>query len=256
MIDPHALVDAGASLAPDVAVGPFTIIGADVEIEAGTWIGPHVVVRGPTRIGRDNHIYQFASIGEASQDKKYAGEPTRLEIGDRNVIREFCTIHRGTVQDAGVTRIGDDNWIMAYVHVAHDCRVGNRVVFSNGSSLAGHVQVDDEAILGGFTLVHQFCRIGRHSFCAMGSGVRQDVPPYMMVADHPAQPHGINTEGLKRRGFTAKEIQAIRRAYKILYKSQLRLEDAIVQIQALVEDYPRLQILVDFLSSTSRGIVR
>lgn len=256
MIDPNALVDTGASLAPDVAVGPFTIIGADVEIEEGTWIGPHVVIRGPTRIGRDNRIYQFASIGEASQDKKYAGEPTRLEIGDRNVIREFCTIHRGTVQDAGITRIGDDNWIMAYVHIAHDCMVGNHVVFSNGSSLAGHVQVDDDAILGGFTLVHQFCRIGTHSFCAMGSGVRQDIPPYVMVAGNPAQPHGINSEGLKRRGFTREEIQAIRRAYKAVYKARLRLEDAIVQVQALAANYPRLQILVDFLSSTSRGIVR
>lgn len=256
MIDPHALVDSCAHLAPDVAVGPFSIIDADVEIAEGTWIGPHVVIRGPTRIGRNNRIYQFTSIGEASQDKKYAGEPTRLEIGDRNVIREFCTIHRGTVQDAGITRIGDDNWIMAYVHIAHDCVLGNRTVFSNGSSLAGHVKVDDDAILGGFTLVHQFCRIGMHSFCAMGSGVRQDVPPYVMVAGNPAQPHGINTEGLKRRGFTAEEIQAIRRAYKAVYKSQLRLEDAIVQVQALATDHPRLEILVDFLGSTSRGIVR
>lgn len=256
MIDPHALVDAAAQVAPDVVVGPYTIIGADVEIGEGTWIGPHVVIRGPTRIGRDNRIYQFASIGEASQDKKYAGEPTRLEIGDRNVIREFCTIHRGTVQDEGITRIGDDNWIMAYAHIAHDCVVENRTVFSNGASLAGHVHMGDDTILGGFTLVHQFCRIGAYSFCAMGSGVRQDVPPYVMVAGNPAKPHGINTEGLKRRGFSAAEIQAVRRAYKALYKSQLRLDDAIVRIQALAAQFPCIRILVDFLTSTTRGIVR
>lgn len=256
MIDPHALVDSAARLAPDVVVGPYTIIEADVEIGEGTWIGPHVVIRGSTLIGRDNRIYQFSSVGEASQDKKYAGEPTRLEIGDRNVIREFCTIHRGTVQDAGLTRIGDDNWIMAYAHIAHDCVVGNHTVFSNGASLAGHVYMGDEAILGGFTLVHQFCRIGAYSFCAMGSGVRQDVPPYVMAAGDPAQPHGINIEGLKRRGFTKEEIQAIRRAYKAVYKSQLRLEDAIVQVRALAADYPRIRILADFLNSTSRGIVR
>lgn len=256
MIDPRAVVDPAARLAADVVIGPFTLIGADVEIAEGTWIGPHVVIQGPTRIGCDNRIYQFASIGDAPQDKKYAGERTRLEIGDRNVIREFCTINRGTVQDAGITRIGNDNWIMAYVHIAHDSIVGDRTVFANGASLAGHVDVGDDAILGGFTLVHQFCRIGTHSFCAFASGVSQDVPPYMTVAGHRAEPHGINTEGLRRRGFPAEEIRAIKRAYKTIYKSQLRLEEAIGQVRALAKQFPRLQVLAEFLASSKRGIVR
>ena len=256
MISPHALVDPTAKLAADVEVGAFSIIGADVEIAAGSWIGPHVMIKGPTRIGRDNRIYQYACIGEDPQDKKYGGERTYLEIGDRNTIREYCTINRGTVQDAGVTRIGNDNWIMSYVHIAHDCVVGNRTVFANGASLAGHVQVGDDVVLGGFALVYQFCRIGEHSLCGFSCGVNQDVPPYVTVAGYRATPRGINAEGLRRRGFPAEEIQVIRRAYKAIYRADLPLEQAIEQVKALAETVPRLQTLVEFLRTSSRGIVR
>jgi len=256
VIDPRASVDSSAELASNVDVGPFTVIGADVEIDEGTRIGPHVVIQGPTRIGRDNRIYQFASVGEIPQDKKYGGERTHLEIGNRNVIREFCTINRGTVQDAGVTRVGDDNWIMAYVHIAHDCVVGSRTVFANGASLAGHVHVNDDVVLGGFALVYQFCRIGAHSLCGFACGVTHDVPPFVMVAGYRAKPRGINAEGLRRRGFPPDEISAIRRAYKIIYRSQLKLDDAVVQIRSMAEQFPRLAMMVDFLSSSTRGIVR
>ncbi len=256
MIDARAVVDPSASLAADVQVGPFSVIGAEVEIAEGTWIGPHVIIQGPTRIGRDNRIYQFASIGEIPQDKKYAGEKTRLEIGDRNVIREFCTINRGTIQDAGVTRIGDDNWIMAYVHVAHDCIVGSRTIFANGASLAGHVQVEDDVVLGGFALVYQRCRVGAHSLCGFACGVDHDVPPFVMVAGYRAEPHGVNAEGLRRRGFPDEEIRAIRHAYKTIYRSQLKLDEAIRRVRAIGKDFPRLTILADFLASSTRGIVR
>lgn len=256
MIDPRAIVDPGAHLAEDVTVGPYTIIGPDVEIGAGTWIGPHVVIKGPTRIGRDNKIYQFASIGEGPQDKKYAGEPTRLEIGDRNVIREYATLNRGTVQGGGVTRVGNDNLIMAYVHIAHDCQVGNGTIFANAASLAGHVTVGDMAILGGFAIVHQFCRIGAHSFCAMGSAINRDVPPYVMVAGHMAEPHGINSEGLKRRGFSPQTIQQIRRMYKLIYKSKLRLEEALEQGRPLAAECPEVALMLDFIKNSVRGIVR
>jgi UDP-N-acetylglucosamine acyltransferase len=257
VIDPRAVVDPSARLAVDVTVGPFSIIGPEVEIDAGTWIGPHAVIQGPTRIGRDNRIYQFTSLGEAPQDKKYGGEPTRLEIGDRNTIREFVTINRGTMQDAGVTRLGDDNWIMAYVHIAHDCRVGDRTIFANGASLAGHVQVEDDVVLGGFALVYQFSRLGMHSFCGFACGVHRDVPPYVTVAGYRAEPYGINAEGLRRRGFTDDEIQAIRRAYKVIYRANLRLEEATDKVREMTEEYPRLQILADFLAAPSRnGIVR
>lgn len=194
MIDPRAIIDPKAELAADVHIGAFSIIGPEVVIGAGTWVGPHVVVNGPTRIGRDNKIFQFSSLGEMPQDKKYQGEPTLLEIGDRNVIREFCTLNRGTAQGGGVTRIGHDNWIMAYVHLAHDCLIGNQTIFANNASLAGHVVVEDQVILGGFTQVHQFCTLGAHSFTAFGSGIAKDVPPYVMVAGHPAAPHGLNVE--------------------------------------------------------------
>jgi UDP-N-acetylglucosamine acyltransferase len=256
LIDPRAIVDSRARLASDVSVGPFTVIGSDVEIDQGTWIGSHVVIQGPTRIGRDNRIFQFASIGEIPQDKKYGGEPTRLEIGDRNTIREYCTINRGTVQDAGVTRVGNDNWIMAYVHSAHDCQVGHRTVFANGASLAGHVSIGDDVVMGGFALVYQFCRIGDHSLCGFACGVNQDVPPYIIVAGYRAEPRGINAEGLRRRGFPSVEIQAIRQAYKILYRSDLRVEEAVIEIRSLAEEFPRLRIMVDFLGSSKRGIVR
>ena len=200
MIDTRALIHPKAELASDVEVGPYTVIGPDVMIGEGSWIGPHVVINGPTRIGRHNKIFQFASVGEIPQDKKYGGEPTLLEIGDRNVIREFCTLNRGTAQGGGVTRIGSDNWIMAYVHIAHDCQIGNHTIFANNASLAGHVVIEDHVILGGFTQVHQFCALGAHCFTAFGSGIAKDVPPYVMVAGHPAEPHGLNVEGLRRRG--------------------------------------------------------
>ena len=256
MIDPRAVIDPGAELDEDVEVGPFTVIGPGVRIGAGTRIGPHVVIRGPTIIGRDNRIHQFASIGDDPQDKKYGGEPTRLEIGDRNLIREYVTINRGTVQGGGVTRLGDDNWIMAYVHIAHDCQVGSNTIFANGASLAGHVVVEDHAILGGFTLVHQFCRLGAHCFTAFGSGIAKDVPPYVTVAGQPARPHGINSEGLRRRGFSAEAIRAIREAYRILYRSGLRREEATARIEALVPEHPELEPLAAFLREKGRGLVR
>jgi UDP-N-acetylglucosamine acyltransferase len=257
VIDPRAVVHPTACLAPDVEVGPFTVIGPAVEIEVGNWIGPHVVIQGPTRIGRHNRIYPFASLGEMPQDKKYGGEKTWLEIGDRNTIREFCTINRGTVQDAGVTRVGDDNWIMAYVHIAHDCQVGSRTVFANGASLGGHVKIGDDVALGGFVLVYQFCRIGAHSFCGFACGVHKDIPPFVTVAGYRAEPRGVNAEGLRRRGFPADEIRAIRQAYRLLYRSTLRLEEAIEEIRKLTAAFPRLQVLVDFLLAPSaHGIVR
>ena len=246
----------GARLADGVEVGAYTLIGEHVEIGAGCRIGPHAVITGHTRIGRDNRIFQFVSLGDAPQDKKYAGEPTRLEIGDRNTIREFCTFNCGTVQDVGVTRCGNDNWVMAYVHLAHDCQVGNHTIFANNSQLAGHVRVDDYAILGGFTAVHQFCHIGAHSMTAIGSVVLQDIPPFITASGNTAQPYGINAEGLKRRGFTAETITLIKRAYKTLYKSGLSLEDAKRSIAAEVSACPDLKVLLDFLAASTRGIIR
>ena len=246
----------GARLADGVEVGAYTLIGEHVEIGAGCRIGPHAVITGHTRIGRDNRIFQFVSLGDAPQDKKYAGEPTRLEIGDRNTIREFCTFNCGTVQDVGVTRCGNDNWVMAYVHLAHDCQVGNHTIFANNSQLAGHVRVDDHAILGGFTAVHQFCHIGAHSMTAIGSVVLQDIPPFITASGNTAQPYGINAEGLKRRGFTAETITLIKRAYKTLYKSGLSLEDAKRSIAAEVSACPDLKVLLDFLAASTRGIIR
>lgn len=256
MIHPTALVDPGADLDDGVEVGPFAVIGPGVEIGSGTWIGPHAVVRGPTRIGRDNRIFQFASVGEDPQDKKYGGEPTRLEIGDRNRIREYATIHRGTVQDRGLTAIGDDNLFMVSTHVAHDCQIGNQVILANAASLGGHVQVDDWAILGGFTIVHQFSRIGAHSFCAMGSVLSKDVPPYVTVGGHPALPHGINSEGLRRRGFPPQTISAIKRAYRTLYVAGLRLEEALGRLAAQAAEVPEIADLVAFVRGSARGIVR
>ncbi|MHB8747045.1 MAG: acyl-ACP--UDP-N-acetylglucosamine O-acyltransferase [Gammaproteobacteria bacterium] len=256
MIDPRAVIDPRARLDSSVEVGPFSIIGPDVEIGAGTWIGPHVVINGMTRIGRDNKIYQFASLGEVPQDKKYAGEATRVEIGDRNLIREYVTINRGTAQDQGVTRIGDDNWIMAYVHIAHDCLIGNQTIFANAASLAGHVIIDDYVILGGFTLISQFLHLGANSFTAMGSVVNRDVPPYVTVSGHMAKPCGINLEGLKRRGCSTKTITQIRQAYKLLYKSKLLFEDAIQQIDAMAADCAELVAFAAFLKNATRGIIR
>jgi UDP-N-acetylglucosamine acyltransferase len=255
-IHPTAIVDAGARIAPDVEIGPYAVIGPDVEIGAGCRVGPHAVVTGHTRIGRRNRIFQFASIGEIPQDKKYQGEPTRLEIGDGNTIREFCTFNCGTAQDAGVTRVGDDNWFMACAHVAHDCQVGSHTVFANSTTLGGHVHVGDYAILGGFTGVHQFCRIGAHCIIGAGTIVRQDVPPFLTVSGDPPKQYGLNTEGLKRRGFTADTITRLNRAHKTLYRSGLTLEQAKEALARQVTECPEIQITLDFLSASGRGIVR
>jgi UDP-N-acetylglucosamine acyltransferase len=256
MRHPTAIIHPEARLADDVEVGAYSIIGEFVEIGEGTVVGPHVVIGGRTRIGRHNRIFQFSSIGEIPQDKKYAGEPTRLEIGDHNVIREFCTFNLGTAQDIGVTRLGNHNWIMAYVHLAHDCQIGNHTVFANNTNLAGHVVVDDYAILGGFTGVHQFCQVGAHVITGVSSVLLQDLPPYVMVSGNPAAPHGINSEGLKRRGFSSDAIMAIKRAYKTLYKSGLSLEEAKRAIAEQAQEYPELDRLTDFLKASTRGIIR
>ncbi len=255
-IHPTALVDSGAEIAADVEVGAYSIIAVGAEIGEGTRIGPHVIIGPHTRIGKRNVFYQFSSIGEAPQDKKYSGEPTRLEIGDDNTIREFCTFNRGTMQDAGVTRVGNGNWIMAYVHLAHDCQVGNGTIFANNAQLAGHVHVGDQAILGGFTVVHQFCRIGAHSITAMGTILLQDLPPFVMASGNTAVPHGINAEGLRRRGFSAEAVAAVKRAYKTLYKSGLSFAEAQAQIATEAAAQPELRVLADFLASAGRGIVR
>ena len=256
MIDATAIIDAGAEIADDVSIGAYSVIGENVVIEAGTHIGPHVVISGHTRIGRDNTVYQFASIGADPQDKKYGGEPTRLEIGDRNTIREFVTLNRGTAQDEGVTRLGDDNWIMAYVHIAHDCQIGNQTIFANNASLAGHVTIGDYVILGGFTLVHQFCSLGAHSLTAFGSGISLDVPPYVTVGGSPAKAHGLNMEGLRRRGFSEESRKLLKQAYKTLYREGNSLQDAIAILTKRAQDCDELQLLVTFLEQQTRGIVR
>lgn len=255
-IDSRAVIDPAANVAEDVIIGPFSIIGPNVEIGSGTRIGPHVVINGPTRIGCDNRIFQFASIGEVPQDKKYHGEASQLEIGDRNTIREFVTIHRGTEEGGGITRIGNDNWLMAYIHIAHDCLIGNHTTFSNGASLAGHVSVDDYAILGGFTLVHQFCCVGENSFCGMGSAISKDVPPYIVVSGNPAHPFGINTEGLKRRGFDKEELRVLKDAYKVIYRSGLTTDDALTRLADLAENTPAVTPMIEFLNKATRGIIR
>lgn len=253
MIHPTAIVDPGAEVAEGVEIGPYSIIEAGVRIGPGCVIGPHVVIQGPTELGANNRIYQYASIGANPQDKKYAGEPTRLRIGDGNTIREFVTINRGTAQDLGETRIGDDNWIMANVHIAHDCEIGNHTIFANNASLAGHVEIADYVILGGYSLVHQFCRLGIHSFTAFAAGVDKDVPPYVMAAGYRAEPRGINSEGMKRRGFDPQAIRAVRNAYRILYRSGLGLQAAIEALRAQAGDQPALQPLLAFLEHNPRG---
>jgi UDP-N-acetylglucosamine acyltransferase len=255
-IHPTAIVHPSARLGRGVAVGPYSTVGENVEIGDHSVIGSHVVVTGHTTIGSDNRIFQFCSIGEQPQDKKYAGEPTRLEIGDRNTIREFCTFNCGTAQDSGVTRLGNDNWIMAYVHLAHDCQVGDNTIFANNAQLAGHVQVGDWAILGGFTVVHQFVRIGAHSITAMGTILLQDLPPFVMAAGNPAEPRSINAEGLKRRGFSPTAIAAIKRAYKTLYKAGMKLDEARAALEAESLTVPELSVLAGFLVASGRGIVR
>ncbi len=256
MIDSRAVIDPSAHIGNNVTVGAFSIIGKDVVIGDGTWVGPHVVINGPTEIGQDNKIFQFASIGEEPQDKKYAGEDTKLIIGDRNVFREYCTVNRGTVQDRGYTQVGNDNWIMAYCHIAHDCVVHDNVIMSNSSSLAGHVEVEDYAILAGFALVHQFCKIGAHSFSAFGSVINRDVPTYVTASGHLASPRGINSEGLKRRGFSQETIRAIKNAYKAVYMSGKKLEEALLQIEDEYGDMVEVCKMLEFIKSSDRGIIR
>lgn len=256
MIHPSAVVHPGAKLDSTVSVGPYCIIGEHVEIGRGTRIDSHVVLEGHTRIGEENIIHSFNSLGGAPQDKKYAGEPTGLVIGNRNTVREFCTFNCGTAQDAGTTRIGDDNWIMAYVHVAHDCQVGSNTIFANNAQIAGHVHVGDHAILGGFTVVHQFVSIGAHSITAMGTILLQDLPPYVMAAGNTATPYGINAEGLKRRGFSPQALASLRGAYKTLYKSGLTLVQAKEALTLQAQEAPEVGLLVDFLARARRGIIR
>jgi UDP-N-acetylglucosamine acyltransferase len=256
LIHPTAIVHAKARLGRNVSIGAYSVVGEHAEIGDDTRIGPHVVIHGRTRIGRGNRIFQFSSIGEIPQDKKYAGEPTGLEIGDRNTIREFCTLNCGTAQDAGVTRLGSDNWIMAYVHLAHDCQVGDNTIFANNAQLAGHVHVGDFAILGGFTVVHQFVRIGAHSMTAMGTILLQDLPPYVTAAGNTARPFGINSEGLKRRGYDAEAIAALKRAYKLVFRSGMPLEEARAKIQAEAPTQPALVPLAEFLAAPGRGVIR
>jgi len=256
LIDSRAIIDAGASLSENVKVGPFSVIGPDVEIGAGTVIDSHVVIQGPTSIGRNNHFHSFASVGGPPQDKKYKGEPTRLKIGDHNTFFECVTINRGTVQDRGETTIGNSNWIMAYVHIAHDCDIRNNVIMSNNATLAGHITVEDWAILGGFTKIHQFCRIGAHSFTGMNVDITRDIPPYVMVSGTPATPHGINSEGLRRRGFDNEQLRNIKQAYKVLYRSGFRLEEAILQLSEQASSQPEVKLMVDFLGMSKRSIMR
>jgi UDP-N-acetylglucosamine acyltransferase len=255
-IHPTAIIDATAELDSSVVVGAYSVIGANVKIDAGTRVANHVTINGPTVIGKNNEIFQFSSLGEVPQDKKYKNEPTLLEIGDNNTIREFCTFNRGTVQDKGTTKIGNHNWIMAYVHIAHDCQIGNHTIFANNASLAGHVDVHDYAILGGFTLIHQFCKIGSHVITAVGSVVFKDIPPYVTAAGYDAKPHGINSEGLKRRGFSPEAILQIKRAYKAIYRNSLTLDEAKVELMGMQSQTPEIALLTDFLNMSTRGIVR
>ena len=256
MIHPTAIIDPSATLAENVTVGAYSVIGADVTIGAGCKIGPHVVIEGPCRMGEDNEIYQFSSIGAAPQDKKYAGEPTELIIGDRNLIRESVTINRGTTQDLGKTVIGDDNWIMAYVHIAHDCIVGNHTIFANNATLAGHVHVHDYAILGGFTLVHQFCQVGTYSFTGMGTSLGKDLPPYVTAHGAPALPRGINSEGLKRNGFDSDSISRIKQCYRMLYRQDLLFQQALLKMDETYPDHEEIVLLSKFCKRSERGIVR
>jgi UDP-N-acetylglucosamine acyltransferase len=259
-IHPTAIVAKEANLDSSVEVGAYSIIGQHVQIAAGTKIGSHVVLEGHTTIGRENTIFQFCSIGAAPQDKKYAGEPTLLEIGDRNTIREFCTFNTGTVQDVGVTRMGNDNWIMAYVHIAHDCQIGSNTIFANGATIGGHVEIGDWVVMGGFSGAHQFCKIGAYAMLGMNTSLTQDVPPFMILSGNPAAVHGLNLEGLKRRGFSPEQLSGIRHAYKLLYKSGLTLVEASLAMQEAKSTHPQaeqhIQQIQSFLDSSTRGIVR
>jgi UDP-N-acetylglucosamine acyltransferase len=255
-IHPTALVAPEAELGEGVEVGAYAVIGPGVQVGANTRIGPHAVIEGPTRIGADNQVFQFASVGSAPQDKKYKGEPTRLEIGDRNVIRECVTLNRGTTKDTGVTTIGSDNLFMAYAHVAHDCRVGNHCVLANNATLGGHVHLGDWVIMGGLSGIHQFCKVGAHAFIANNAAVTRDVPPYVMAVGQPAAAHSVNSEGLKRRGFTPDQIRNIRSAFRLLYRSGLKLADATAQLEALAQEQPELRLIAEFLPQSTRSIVR
>jgi len=255
-IHSQAIIDPSAKIGENVEIGPWALIGPDVEIGDGTQIMSHVVIKGPTKIGKNNRIFQFSSVGEECQDKKFSGEPTRLEIGDNNIIRESCTIHRGTTQDQGVTKIGNGNLLMAYVHVAHDCVIGNDSIFANGTTLAGHVHVADNVILGGGTMVHQFCKIGLHSMSAGGSIVLRDMPAYVMASGQSASAHGLNTEGLKRRGFSSELILTLKRAYKVVYRKGLKLSDALEELSTIADETPEVAIFVDSIKNSNRGIIR
>jgi UDP-N-acetylglucosamine acyltransferase len=256
LIDARAVVAADARIDDSVYIGPYAVIGSDVEIGRGSRVESHVVIKGPTVIGADNHIFQFASIGDDPQDKKYKGERTKLVIGDRNTIREYCTLNRGTAQDRGETTVGNDNWIMAYCHIAHDCWVGDHTIFANNASIAGHVHVGDHAVLGGFTAIHQFCRIGAHSLTSMFSYVTMDVAAYVIVSGRPAEARGINVEGLKRRGFTPDQIRNLKNAYRTVFRESLKLDDAITQLESRAAAQPELELLIDSLRASSRGLIR
>ena len=256
LIDPRAIIEPGAKLADDVKVGPWSIVGADVEVGEGTVIGPHVILHGPTVIGKHNRIYQFSTIGEDTPDLKYKGEPTRLVIGDHNVIREGVTIHRGTVQDRSETTIGDHNLLMAYVHIGHDSVIGNNCILVNNTALAGHVHVDDWAILSGYTLVHQFCRIGAHSFSGMGTAIGKDVPACVTVFGNPAEARSMNFEGLRRRGFSSEAIHALRRAYKVVYRQGLTVDEALKELEQVALEFPEVAVFRDSIVSSTRGITR
>jgi UDP-N-acetylglucosamine acyltransferase len=256
MIHKTAVIDPSAKIAENVQISPYVVVGADVEIGSGTWIGSHVVISGPTKIGVDNRIYPFASLGEAPQDKKFAGEATELIIGDRNVIREYCTFNRGTVQDIGKTIVGSDNWIMAYVHIAHDCIIDNHTIMANGTTLAGHVKIEDYAILGGFSLIHQFCRIGAYAFTGMGTSIAKDVPPFVMSFGAPGIPRGINREGMKRHGFSVDAIKHMKEIYRLLYRSELTFQDALKTIESRYGQFAEVDRVLTFCHKTERGIIR
>ncbi len=256
MIDPRAIVDPGAEIAEDVSIGPWTIIGPDVTIGAGTEVASHVVIKGPTTIGRNNRIFQFASVGEENQDKKYKGEPTRLEIGDNNIIREGVTMQRGTVQDQSLTKVGSNNLFMVYAHVAHDVVIGDNCILANSVAVAGHVHIGDHVILGGLTGIHQFCHIGPHAMCGAGTIVLKDIPAYIMATGNAAKPHGMNFEGLKRRGFSKEAIQKLRKAYKIVYRQGLTTEQALAELKELEADCPEVGVFADSIRASKRGIIR
>ena len=256
MISPHAIIEEGAVIGKDVSIGHFSIIGKDVKIGDGTRVGPHVTLTGHTSVGKNNRIFQYASVGEVPQSTAYKDEITELVIGDNNVVREFCTLHAGTMEGGGVTRIGNDNFLMAYVHIAHDCMLGNNIVFANGSSLAGHVIVGDHVIFGGFTLIHQFCKIGAHVMTGIGAVSFKDIPPFLKVAGNTARPYGINVKGLQRRGFDEADISALKDAYRKLYRSKLSFRDAIYDIKKLSAENSNVKLFSDFLVNSERGVVR